>query len=199
MMRFFVAAIFLVLVGCIGGPAPFVIKQADGRFSNNKDLIYSSLNNRISTKSVAGGTHIDSSGVFVNPFISTNKAGDKVLMLGFQVVNLADYSTAYGDVNQLGVIRRVIFRVGGELIALDVVDRRNQSSGVVAFNPYSGASMDKSEAGTVLLSKREFLALSSGVAFSCKIIGSKRSVTYEEDDIAESFKQNLKQFAGRFL
>lgn len=58
----------LALSGC--GAGKFAVKPADTRFSENKDPVYLSENNRISTKSIAGGIHIDDKGVYLNPFVA---------------------------------------------------------------------------------------------------------------------------------
>lgn len=122
----------MALAGCT---APqFSVKEADTRFTENKNPLYLSENNRISTKSIAGGVHINKHGVYLNPFVKKDRGTGQVTLLGFNIVNKTDYTTMAGGVNQLGLIREVVFRLSdGQLITLKVTNQENRSSDTISY------------------------------------------------------------------
>jgi hypothetical protein len=193
------AVAVMVLTGCV---APqFTVKEADTRFTENKNPLYLAENNRISTKSVAGGIHIDGKGVYLNPFVEKIRGTGQVMLLGFNIVNLTDYTTTAGGVNQLGLIREMVFRLSdGQLITLKVTNQENRSSDTISYNTIARyASYDKWETGVVEISKDAFEKLAFTDRLSCKISGSKQSVVYEEKDIAPTFLPNLRQFYVQYV
>ena len=193
-MRIFSLLFVLILSGCMG-PAPFAIKQADNRFSESKIAVYTSQNNRISSKSIAGGTHINARGVFINPYIS-KKPNGKIDSLGFNITNLTDTSSLYGSPNQLGIIQEISFKLSnGHLVKAQASGQKSQHYGGVYYNSVTrGASMEKSESAIVEISKKDFIELANAKSIACKITGSKRSVTYNQSDIADTFLANIKSF-----
>ena len=184
----------LSLAGCVS--PKFTVTEADTRFSENKNPLFLSENNRISTKSIAGGMHIDEKGVYLNPFLSKHRDTGAVLFFGINVINKTDYDTTHGGVNQLGLIREVVFRFpNGELITLDVTNQENKSSDTIWYNSLAGyASYDKWETGSIAVTREQLRQLALATALSCKITGSRQSVIYEESEIAPEFLSNLKQF-----
>ena len=199
-MRFITIFMMLALLSACGG-GKFIVKQSDDRFSEDKNPIYMSENNRISSKSIAGGFHIDDKGVYINPFVQKEKGTNKILLLGFNIVNKTDYTTMHGGVNQLGIIKNVTFRLDdGTIISKDVTNQDNRSSDTISYNSVARyASYEKWESGIIPISKSEFLKLANAKSLSCKIIGSRQSVVYEEKDIADNFISNLKQFSQQYL
>ncbi|MBE0502350.1 MAG: hypothetical protein IBX47_13020 [Desulfuromonadales bacterium] len=188
-----------VLVGC--GVPQFSVKEADTRFSENNNQIYLSQNNRISTKSIAGGIHIDGTGVFLNPFLEKNRTTGELVFLGFNIINKTDYNSKYGGPNQLGIISDVVFLFPeGQLISLKVKNQENSTSDTISYNNVVGyASYNKWETGVVEISKKDFERLALTERFSCKITGTRQLVVYEEKDIAPVFKSNIKQFYDSYL
>ena len=162
----------LMLSAC--GAGKFLVKEPDTRFNESTNPVYVSENNRISSKSIAGGIHIDSKGVYVNPFVEKDSAG-QVSLLGFNILNKTDFDTTMGGVNQLGVLQEVVFRLpSGELIALDVSNQENRSSDRITFNTVSrSAGYDKWESGLVTISKEDFARLAAAERVSAKITGSR--------------------------
>lgn len=195
---FTILAVFS-LAGCVS--PKFAVTEADTRFSEKKNPLFLSENNRISTKSIAGGMHIDEKGVYLNPFISKHRDTGAVLFLGLNVINKTDYDTTHGGVNQLGLIREVVFRFpSGELITLEVTNQENRSSDTIWYNSLAGyASYDKWETGSITITKQQLRQLASATALSCKIVGSSQSVIYEETEIAPEFLSNLKQFYETYV
>jgi len=194
-----IISVLFVISGCI---APtFKVKEADTRFSEIKDSLFISENNRISTKSVAGGIHIDAKGVYINPFVSKNRDSGDIVSLGFNIINKTDYDTTFGGSNQLGTIQEVVFRFPDEkLITLDVGNQENQSSDFISYNSVtSSASYDKWETGIIIVTKEQFQQIASATTLSCKITGSKQSVIYEEKDVSPKFIANINQFYNEYV
>jgi hypothetical protein len=187
------------MTGCVS--PKFTVKENDSRFSDNKNKVYVSENNRISKKSVAGGIHIDDKGVYMNPFVEKNKDTGKVVSLGFYIFNRTDYDTTYGDVNQLGEIESIIFHSPDEgSINLKVINQATSSSSSINYNPAGNyASYGKIEAAFVKISESDFHRIALSNNFSCKVTGSKRSVVFEDEDISPDFKSNLKLFWKEYV
>src|SRR5690625_1416342 len=118
MRTLIVFLISLVIVGCASGqggmfgPGRFEVVEADMRFSNTGNEVFTSRNNRISSKSIAGGVHIDGSGVFINPVLTRNSSGE-LLLLGFSIENMTSHDTTFGSPNRLGNIQRITFLIDG--------------------------------------------------------------------------------------
>jgi hypothetical protein len=184
----------IFLSGCGGGK--YIIEQVDTKFSEDKNPFYQSKNNRISTRSIAGGYHIDSKGVYINPFAKKDKVTGNLLVIGLDIINKTDVSSNIGGPNTLGIIRSIAFSLDdGSLIKLTAKKQENRSSDMITYNTVGRyASYNKWETGIVTLTKQQFLKLSSAKRLSCQIVGSKRTVTYKEDDITDEFINNIKHF-----
>lgn len=189
----------IILAGC--ATPKFAVEQADTRFSENKNPLFLAKNNRISTKSIAGGIHIDEKGVYLNPFVEKDDRTGQVTLLGLNIVNKTDYTTTYGGVNQLGVIQKVVFRLpDGGLITLDVTNQENRSSDTISYNTVAQyASYEKWETGVAAISKDEFAEIALADSLSCRISGSRQAAIYEEEDIAPEFLANLREFYNSYV
>src|SRR5258706_1275229 len=134
MKRLLVSVVILLgLMGC--GAGQFTVKQSDDRFTENKNPLLISENNRISSKSAQGGVYVGDKGIYLNPFAERNKTTNQVIALGFNVINKTDYDTMSGDINQLGILKEVVFRINdGQLITLKVAAAENTTSSTVSFN-----------------------------------------------------------------
>ena len=198
-MKLFIALVLtLLLTAC--GAGTFTVSKVDKTFSQNKNQTYTSENNRISTKSVAGGIHIDASGVFLNPFVVKDYAG-KTDVVGFNIVNKTDFDSTYGGPNQLGYIQKVVFRFpSGELITVAIENQENESADTIQYNSVTrSASYRKYETGVAILSLADFKRVASAKVLSCKIEGSKHSVVYEEKDISAGFLTNINHFYSQYI
>lgn len=179
----------------------FSVTEADTRFSENKNYFFTSENNRISTKSVAGGLHIDNYGVFLNPFVEKSRTDGSLVLLGLNVINKTEVSSASGSVNRLGLIREIAcLPSDGKLITLNVSNPRDTSSGAITYNTVArSASFTSWETGVAKISKESFARLAESDRLSCKITGSSRSVVYEEKDVSPDFLANLRQFYNEYV
>lgn len=190
------------LFGCAGGqggmfgPGEFEVTKADARFSKNKNQIFTSINNRISSKSIAGGIHINGGGVFLNPVLTKSEKSGEVLLLGFSIENMTSHDTTYGSPNTLGTIQSIVFLINDdEPIVLKVRSGSADWSDVISYNSVTrSASSSIIESGQAYLSMGSYKKILSAQELAVKIQGSKRSVVYESKDISKSFIPNLRQF-----
>jgi hypothetical protein len=190
------------LFGCTGGqggmfgPGKFEVTKADARFSKSKNQIFTSTNNRISSKSIAGGIHIDGTGVFVNPVLTKSEKSDEILLLGFSIENMTSHDTTYGSPNTLGAIQSIVFLINdSDPIVLKVRSGSADWSDVISYNSVTrSASSSIIESGIAYLSMGSYKKILSAQELAVKIQGSKRSVVYENKDISKSFISNLRHF-----
>lgn len=178
------------------GPGKFQITQADTRFSQEQEIAWTSANNRISKKSIVGGTHLDASGVYVNPVVTLDKNTGQVVALGFVILNRASYDTTYGAPNTLGVPKEIVFLVNDtKPISLPIVEGDYSWSDRTTYNSVSmSASKEILESGLAQLTTDQYQEIIASKSLAVKIVGTKRSVTYEKKDIAQSFLDNLITF-----
>ncbi|NOY63594.1 MAG: hypothetical protein GXP10_10690 [Gammaproteobacteria bacterium] len=192
-----IAATFIA--GC--GAGKFTVTRADDSFSEDKSQFYTSTNNRISSKSIAGGMHIDDKGVFVNPFVKKTASDTGVILLGFNIENRFSTDSSSGSVNGLGTIKSLVFKFeGGSLITLDVSGQQGKADDVIRYNSVAGyAYQDRSEYGVALIEPDAFMKIAQASAISIKITGSQQSMIYEAKDIAPEFIHNIKSFYDKYV
>jgi len=178
------------------GPAKFEIVQADMRFTEPQTVAWASGNNRISKKSVVGGVHLDASGVYVNPVVTRDKDTGQVLTLGLIILNSTGYDTTYGSPNSLGVPKEIIFSVDGtKSISLPIAEGDSVWSDATSYNSVTrSASKNITESGLALMTRDQYREIISAKSLAVRIVGSKRSVTYETKDLSSSFLPNLRTF-----
>lgn len=207
MRKIIILLLSFYLFGCatgqggMFGAGKFEVMEADSRFSESNDRIFTSKNNRISSKSIAGGVHIDGRGVFVNPMMTKSADSHKVLLLGLSIENMTSHDTSYGSPNTLGTIQSIAFLIDNqEPIVLEAHSSSTEWSDVIDYNSVTrSASSDIVESGMVALSAEEYEKIISSQSLAVKVQGSKRSVVYESEDISDSFVQNLQQFYNSYV
>jgi hypothetical protein len=177
------------LTGC--GPGEFIVKSSEeDKFADPNFSTFYSLNNRLTTKSSTGGIHIDDKGIFLNPIASVNKKkASSPIIFGFSCVH---YS--YPEFLFLPV-KEVIF----------LTDKKERV--VVGFENYDGDfnlgtwnSLTKSynstasESATGIILKEDFFKISNSSVLEVKVVGGKRNLVVEKEELEEKFISNLKQF-----
>jgi hypothetical protein len=199
---------FIVVLGTIGvanagffGPDDFVVKQSDNRFSVDHNPTFVGQNNRISSKSIAGGTYINSDGMYVEPMVTKELQTKRVIFLGVVVANRTSEDTKYGDVNSLGAPQTITFLLNeSRPIVLQIRQGDTKSSGAAAYNSVGNyASVDVVESGIATLTVQQYQNILAANSVAVRIQGSKRTVTYETDDISKSFLPNLKTFFANYV
>ena len=200
--RYTVAAVSLAIVATapvqagLFGLGKFKVDQSDDRFSANGLTTYSGLNNRISKKSLAGGTHIDGSGVFVEPVAIKKKDDGSIVALSFFIHNDVSDGTGPGAALTLGEPTRISFITGeGAPINLSIERGKRQWSDITAYNSVTRtASTAITETGFADVTPEQYQRIMNAPQLLAKIEGEKRSMTYEVKDISKSFQVNLKTF-----
>jgi len=205
-LRVLIAGGLVILTGCAGqggmfGPGSFEIKQADTRFTEQKNPVFISRNNRISRKSIAGGIHIDGSGVYINPTVMKSRDTGTILLLGFSIANMTNHDTAFGSPNTLGTIQKITFLLNGtKPIILPVNNGDVEWGDTISYNTVTqSASSTIVESGSAFLSPEKYLEIISSESIAVQIQGSNRTATYEAKDISDSFITNLKNFFHQYV
>ena len=195
-----------ISTGCAGqggmfGPGSFEVTQADTRFAEQKDLVFMSRNNRISSKSIAGGIHIDGSGVFVNPTVMKSRDTGKILLLGFSIENMTSHDTAFGSSNTLGFMEKITFLLNGtKPVILPIKNGDVEWGDTISYNTVTeSASSTIVESGSAFLSVEQYREIISAKSVAVQIQGSKRIATYEAKDISDTFLPNLKGFLYQYV
>lgn len=183
------------------GPGKFKIEQTDDRFSTSGLATYVGRNNRISKKSVAGGVHIDGTGMFVEPLAIRRKADGALVSVGFYIHNETEYDTAYGSPNRIGVPQRITFLPnGGQPISITVENGGSKWGDRSSYNTISrSASSRIQESGFADLSIEQFQNIANATTLAVKIEGSERAVVYNERDISRTFLANLRTFNAAYV
>ncbi len=181
-------------MGCV--TPQYEVVEPDSRFSENKNLVYVAKNNRISTKSIAGGIYVDTKGVYINPVVELDKTTKNVVAVAMRINNQTEFDTMSGGPNELGRIQEVVFLLpDGKLISPSVSHVERKHADLATYNSVGRyASRDILETAMLSLSKAQFAALATAETYACKITGSKQSVVYEDEDILPAFRGNLKLF-----
>ena len=178
------------------GPAKFEISQLDDRFSDGPLFTYIGSNNRISKKSPVGGMYLDASGLYLDPFAIKTRADGHISKVGFFFHNETDVSTNYGSPNSVGVPQSLTFIIdGAKHISARIVQGDSTIGERVQFNSVTrSASSDVRETGYVYISSDDMASIARATSIAIKIEGSKRSVVYDEKDIAKGFLANVATF-----
>ena len=180
--------------GLFGLPK-FKVEQSDDRFSTSGITTYSGSWNRISKKSLAGGMHFDSSGVFVEPVVSRKKSDGAIAALSFFIHNETSEGGGASDLLSLGQLQRITFVTGeGAPIGLEIVSGE-RDVGSTSYNSVTRtASTRVSESGFARITPGDYQRIMSAPALLARIEGSRRSMTYEVRDVSKSFQANLRSF-----
>jgi hypothetical protein len=196
---FFSFFVVLIMVGCAGLTKPdFQIStsQSDKFADKTKPKIYSSYN-RLSTKSVCGGIHIDDKGVYIDPIASFDK-DQKLEQLSLVILyyNLAgtDALSRASCGNGFEPIQEVVFLADEKRISIKVkpfnLDIKYYNWNNIS-NGYDGIYREDS-AGIITLD--DLKAIANAKNLDVKVIGGKNSQTFENSELEDDFKTNLKSF-----
>ena len=183
------------------GTPKFKIEQSDDRFSTSGLTTYSGFWNRISKKSIAGGVHIDSSGVFVEPIVIKRKSDGALDALFLFIHNETSLdTTGTSDLLAFGGLRRISFLTGeGDPIVLEI-ERARIESGATSYDRVSGiATSHLTESGFAKITPAQYERLLRATALAVQIVGERRSFVYETRDISKTFQANLRFVWDRYV
>lgn len=183
------------------GLPKFKVEQSDDRFSIDGLTTYSAMWNRISKKSLAGGTHIDAKGVFVEPIVIKNRSNGSLQRLAFFIRNEAFYDTAYGAPLTFGTLKKITFLTGeGMPIALAIEKPESRWNDVTSYNSVTkSASSGILESGFAPVTPDQYQRILAATGLAVKVEGDKRSMIYETKDISKTFIPNLKSFYDGYV
>lgn len=179
--------------GGIWGSPKFSISQSDDRFSADGSTTFSSKGNRVSKRSIAGGTHIDKQGVFLDPSVTIDTKTGELLRLSLLFMNLSQRQSGVGALNSIGRPSRVSFLTGeGNPIVLPIEHARVDQGETNCDSAMCTTPI--LEDGVAVISVEQYRRLMSSTALVIKIEGADRSHVYEASDVAPSFISNLTMF-----
>jgi hypothetical protein len=200
-MKRYVAVVILgsMIVGSaqagIWGLPKFAIEQSDDRFSTDGMTTISSMWNRISKRSVAGGKHIDAKGMFVEPSVIKRTTDGAIVEVLLFVHNETSRDSAIGEYNSIGVPQKISFLTGeGSPIGLPIKRGDRKFGDISSYNSILGVTTQISETGFADITLEQYMRIVNAPALAAKIDGSMRSVTYEVKDVSKEFTVNLRQF-----
>ena len=181
-------AMTAMLYGC-GAPA-FEIRQLGDKFSDpNAPQGYTGANNRLSSKSSKGGTHIDNKGVYIDPFVY--KAADgSVADCGFYVTH-SNFEPSDG------------FRPIEQIIILTSNDDRIELKGqgqdadatLGSWNPVSRQYIGTfTESAVCKVAPSDIGKIAAASWIEVKIVGDNRSQSYDRDEVEPKFITNVRAF-----
>lgn len=187
-------ALTALLAGCSG--LSYQVTQLDSRFSEFDT--YVAEGNRISTKSIAGGVHIDNRGVQINPSASFDKDG-KLAALYISLLNVTDHSSMHGAPNSIGIPSAIEFLADDKRIRVPLASERRHSDTVTRSANDRSLSIGIAEYGIGEITPADFTTIVNSQSLVVRVSGSRQSHTYENADIAPSFRANMRSFYERFV
>lgn len=192
-MKQLFALVAVLLAGC-AGPG-YKVTQLDDRFSDFRT--YAADGNRISTKSIAGGIHIDGKGLQINPLAEFTRSGE-LFALHLALMNVTDYNTQYGAPNSIGTPRAVDFLADGQRISIPLSGEHRYADTVLSNSVDRSLTVNISEYGVGSISPENFAAIVEASDLVVRVTGSKQSHTYENEDVLPSFRANMRDFYTRY-
>ena len=181
----------LMVIAIYSCGAPSFMIKSDDKFSDPKQPFGTiGQNNRLSTKSSKGGTHIDNKGVYIDPFIFRDRQTNEIVSLGFYINHFNfEISDGFNPIQEIILITDNGGRVSLELKSSDFdFDIGNWNTITKNYNT------TYSESGTARITLEDFRKLVDANWVEAKIIGKERTQTYDKDDISQEFLANLKNF-----
>lgn len=188
MKKIFSLIVFLVFVTC--ATPGFQIVNINDKFSDpTKGVTYLGKNNRLSSKSSQGGVHIDSQGVYLEPFVTKDEK-DNIKEIGFYI-----YHNNFNVASGFLPIKEIIFLTDkNERISL-IVENQNSDLKIHSWNNISETfNSSFSESGISFITEENFYKLASSKYIETKIIGGKMSQTYNKTEMNPDFIKNLYEF-----
>lgn len=179
-----------ILSGCASVP-PFKIIPTDDKFSDSsKQYGFIGAFNRLSKKSSQGGIHVDGKGVYLDPFVYKDRKTNEIIKIGFDV---SHYNWSVYD--GFRPIKKVIFLTDWKDRIVLKVKSFDANFKVNSWNTISKEyNTSFNEKGSGLLSKADFYRLAHAQYLEVKIVGRKKSQTYDKGEVLESFLKNLRTF-----
>lgn len=182
----------LISAACTTLPEPFKITSDDTRFESGNVKRFTGENNRLSKKSVAGGIHVDTDGLYINPTVTKTESG-AIKGIFLSITHQTERGTIGGNLNLLGAPKEITFLADNKPIKLQIfggnaIFGSPRVSGSHAYTPVM-------EVGTAPITKEQLTLITNSKTLAVKISGTLASATYENADISPDFRKNLNTFS----
>ncbi len=188
-LSYFTSAFILIMMSC-GAPGFDIIKMDDDGSDNQKTYTIVGKNNRLSAKSAQGGAHIDSKGLYIDPFLIRETGSDKILQTGFYLIHHNfEVSGGFRPMRKLIFTTDQNIEISKEVTGQEIdYDMANWNAATVNY------SSTFTEYGVIRLQKEDFIKILTSNNLAVKVIGGEVTQTYNSDEISRSFQQNMTEF-----
>ncbi len=178
-----------ILFSCVA-PQFKILPTGDKFSDSNAPYGFVGKNNRLSTKSSKGGTHIDEKGVYLDPFVFKNNKSNSIKSVGFYVAHYSfELSDGFRPINEIIFLTDKGYRIKANVKPID------SEFNIGTWNKVS-KEFDSTfnEFGVTNILLRDFMLLASSKWVEVKINGQKRTQIYNREEVLLSFMNNLNAF-----
>lgn len=178
------------------GPGKFTITKSDDRFKTDGLTSVVGRNNRVTNRSLVGGTYLDPHGLYLDPIVVQDRATGKTARIGFLLHNDVQQDNRGGDANSLGNPKSVSFLIdGGRLIQTSVTDAEQKFSGATSVvRMLNVVASEVSETAVVTLTPEDMAALAASKTVVVRVEGATHDWTIEAKQVSKNFLPNLAAF-----
>ncbi len=182
------------MTGCAS--PEFTITTEQDAYKSAQSVLVRGENNRISTRTLMGGTHIDQKGLYIDPYLEKDRQTGATVRLGFNIAHRTSNDYIGSQRMQYGSIKEIVFKTDqGELIALQVTDTAISTAGHANDNFMAKYAQDAyTERGNARITPADLARLANAARVSAKVSGSNQSFVYEEKDVEPAFLENIRKF-----
>lgn len=196
-LSFCILALFLA--GCAITPKFTVTTNENDKFADKSVLEVHSYNNRLSDKSICGGTHIDEQGLYIGniAYIKDNKIIRNSIVASYSAnAQAGGWIQGMSGCYKQGFqpILKVIFIADGKNITVNLTPGKSD----LHFTNYNnisggfGGQFFEASIGDLPFSDLELIANAN--VLDIKVVGGTNSQVFEQHELEKTFKTNLKTF-----
>ena len=188
-LLYIICTFILIMISC-GAPGFDIVKMSDNASDSQKTYTIVGKNNRLSAKSAQGSAHIDSKGLYIDPFLIRETGSDKLLNSGFYLIHHNfEVSGGFRPMRQLIFTTDQNKEISTEVTGQEIdYDMANWNAATVNY------SSTFTEYGVIRLQKEDFIKILTSDTLAVKVIGGEVTQTYNNDEISRSFLENMTEF-----
>jgi hypothetical protein len=197
---FLLGIMAFLLSGCMGLTKPdfqITTNQIDKFADKTKFEIYS-VYNRLTSKSICGGIHIDDKGLYLDPVanLDNNQILEHITLVAlyYNAVSTDDFTNAVCGKKGFEPIREIIFLADDTRISIKTKPHDTDLKYYGWNNISKGYDGIYKEVSVGFISFEELMIIANSKNLDVKVIGDKNSQTFDEKELEDDFKSNLKKF-----
>jgi hypothetical protein len=195
----FTGAMLTSFLTACATPPPFEVRETTRLDDTGQHHhVISAKGNRLSAKSVSGGTIIDELGVYLNPVV-VNDDDRFPESLGIAILNHTTHDTRMGRPNALGVPRLLIFVLDGKTLGLPILGG-TEKLGQTIYDPLGAYVVtDLKESGIAPVTLEQYSAIVSAKNVRVRIVGTRQAADYAMAELDAGFLPNLRGFFAMYV